>query len=147
MDKSALISLARQKAQKYGIDGDLVCAIIEQESAWNPWAIRFEPGFYEHYIVPIIQSQHLSKTEANARATSWGLMQTMGEVAREYGFGGTYLSALCDPESGIEIGCKYFSALLGKVGNNVDAALMRWNGGGAPNYPDEVKNRIPTYNA
>lgn len=143
MDKQALVGLARQKAEKYGLDGDLVCAIVEQESNWNPWAIRYEPAFYTHYVEPL----NLGKTESAARATSWGLMQTMGEVAREYGFGGPFLSELCDPEIGLEIGCKYFSAIMGKVGNNVESALLRWNGGANPAYPSEVQARIPAYNA
>lgn len=142
IDKQALISLARQKAEKYGIDGDLACAIVEQESNWNPHAIRYEPGFYSRYVQP---QGGLGQTEMTSRAISWGLMQVMGQVAREYGFGGPFLSELCDPEMGLEFGCKFFSALMGKVGNNVDAALLRWNGGGNSFYPSQVKNRIPTY--
>jgi soluble lytic murein transglycosylase-like protein len=145
MDKAALIALAKATAAKYGLDPELVCAVCEQESDWNPWAMRFEPAFYEHYILPIKDAQHLTNTEANARATSWGLMQLLGEVAREYAFSGVFLSELCDPGNGLEMGCKYLSALMGKVGNDVDAALLRWNGGGSTAYPDEVKARIPTY--
>lgn len=147
MDKQALIGLARQKAQKYGLDGDLVCSLVEQESNWNPWAVRYEKGFFNNYIVPIIDSHHLSSTESVMRATSWGLMQVMGEVAREYGFGGTFLSELCDPDMGLEYGCKKLSSEMGRVGNNVEAALFKYNGGGNPNYPDEVLARVPTYNA
>lgn len=145
MDKTAMIALAREKAIKYGIDEALVCSIVEQESDWNEWAIRYEPGFYEHYVKPMLDNGQIGKTEATARATSWGLMQTMGEVARERGFAEPFLSALCDPENSLEIGCKHFSALMGKVNNNIDSALLRWNGGGTPNYPDEVKARMATY--
>lgn len=146
MDKPAIIALARQKAEKYGLDGDLVCAIVEQESnpPWDTWSTRYEPAFYAKYVQPM---PHLGATEANARATSWGLLQVMGQVAREYGFGGPHLSELCDPEIGLEMGCKYFSALMGKAGNNVNDALLRWNGGGNPKYPSEVMARIATYNA
>lgn len=147
MDRQSLIALARQKAEKYGLDGDLICAIIEQESNWDEWAIRYEPGFFTHYIQPIMASSHLSNSEANARSTSWGLMQVMGETAREYMFGGPFLSQLCDPDAGVDIGCKYFSALMGEVGNDVTKALLRWNGGGDPNYPSEVQARIATYNS
>jgi soluble lytic murein transglycosylase-like protein len=38
---------------------------------------------------------------------SWGLMQIMGSVARQYGFKGN-LSSLTEPEINIEIGCKHF---------------------------------------
>lgn len=119
-----------------------MCAVIEQESNWDIWAIRYEPGFYEHYVKPM----NLSRSEANARSTSWGLMQVMGEVARELMFGGPFLSQLCDPDFGIEFGCRKLSALLGEVGNNIHAALLRYNGGGNPNYADEVLARTSRYN-
>jgi soluble lytic murein transglycosylase-like protein len=145
MLKQYLITIASQKAEEYGLESSLVCAVIEQESNWNPWAMRFEPAFYAKYIVPSLEVGHFGPTEANARATSWGLMQVMGLVAREYGFGGPYLSELCDPQIGIDIGCKYMSVLYGKTGNNTKDALLRWNGGGNIAYPDQVMARMPQY--
>lgn len=142
MTKTALLWAARQAAIKYGLDPNLICALCEQESNWNPWAIRYEKAFYEKYIAPIRDSMGL--TEAHARATSWGLMQVMGQVARECMFGGPFLSALCDPAIGLDIGCRKFSALLAEVGT-VDVALLRWNGGGDPNYPTAVKARMKNY--
>lgn len=147
MDKPALIALARQKAEKYGLDGDLVCALVEQESDWGVWAVRYEPGFMRRYVAPMYTQGTMSATEAYSRSMSWGLLQIMGEVAREYGFTGPFLSELCDPETGLEWGCKYFSALMGKTSNNVNDALLRWNGGGNTKYPSEVMARIATYNA
>lgn len=144
MTRNEMISLAQDKAHQYGLDTALVCALVEQESSWNPWSIRYEPDFFAHYIQPLMDKQPLGATEATARATSWGLMQTMGEVAREYGFRGEFLSELCDPETGLDVGCKYLSALIGKE-KDINAALLRWNGGGNPKYPDQVKARIPTY--
>ena len=41
-----------------------------------------------------------------ARGFSWGLMHVMGQVAREAGFDTLFLSALCDPEQGLAVGCK-----------------------------------------
>jgi soluble lytic murein transglycosylase-like protein len=146
VEKPALIALARQKAEKYGLDGDLVCALCEQESDWDPFAVRYEPGFLSRYVAPLYSAGKISSTEAYTRSISWGLLQLMGQVAREKGFDGPYLSALCDPESGLEWGCKYFSALMGRSGNDIDAALNRWNGGGNAAYVQEVKNRIDTYN-
>lgn len=145
MLKQELISLAQQKAEKYGLESSLVCAVIEQESAWNPWALRYEPAFYARYIVPSLEVGHFGATEAHARATSWGLMQVIGQTAREVGFGGPYLSELCDPEVGIEIGCKYLSVLYSRTGNNTKDALLKWNGGSNDLYPDQVMQRMPTY--
>lgn len=145
MTKQFLIQLAHEAAQKYGLDSALVCAVCEQESDWNPWAVRYEPAFYSHYVVPILETGHFGATEATMRATSFGLMQIMGEVAREYGFLGPFLSELCDPEIGLDIGCKYLSALHGRTGNNTKAALARWNGGANAAYPEQVMARMPSY--
>src|ERR1700735_2808441 len=82
-----LVILAKQTARSHGLDPAVVCAICEQESAWNPWAIRYEPAFFAHYIAPQLGAGQISNTEAQARAFSWGLMQVMGQVAREHNFG------------------------------------------------------------
>ncbi|HEV1286562.1 MAG TPA: transglycosylase SLT domain-containing protein [Bryobacteraceae bacterium] len=164
-----LIALARQKAMVYcrqpgckyapdpcqdpthlRLDGDLVCAIAEQESSWNPWEIRFEPGFLSKYIVPIEEKDKIRPTEAYARSFSWGLMQVMGEDAREDGFTGVSLAELCDPPVGLDAGCKRFARIVRRVGAIPDAqsvALLHWNGGADPNYPCQVLARLPAYNA
>jgi soluble lytic murein transglycosylase-like protein len=40
---SQFIALARKAAAAQSLDPALVCAVVEQESAWNPWAMRYEP--------------------------------------------------------------------------------------------------------
>ena len=47
---------------------DRRCAIIEQESAWNPWAVRYEPAFFARYVAPFCADNKISATEARARA-------------------------------------------------------------------------------
>src|ERR1700735_1296507 len=81
-DGTALIALARTAAAQHSLDPALVCAIVEQESAWDPHAIRYEPAFRTRYVAPL----GLAPTEEVARSMSWGLMQVMGQVAREHGF-------------------------------------------------------------
>ena len=110
-----VIDLARQIAAEHGLAPALVCAVIEQESAWNPWAVRYEPGFLSRYIAPLYTSGKLSATEAYTRAMSWGLMQVMGQVAREFGFKEASLSELCDPAAGIEFGCRILAARMARV--------------------------------
>lgn len=147
MTKDDLIALARQKASEHGLDGNLICAIIEQESAWNPWAIRYEPAFLSRYIAPLYTAGKLSATEAYSRSFSWGLMQVMGQVARENGYSLHTLAELCDPAIGIEFGCAVFAKRMERAKGDAKAALLSWNGGGNPNYPDEVLNRVATYSA
>lgn len=138
---SEFIVLAREKAALHGIDAALVCALIEQESAWNTCAIRYEPGFRTRYVAPL----RLPPSEEIARSISWGLMQVMGQVAREHEFAGKFLSALCDPALGIEIGCRVLAAKIADAAGDVTRGLQLWNGGGNSDYAAQVFARMSAY--
>ena len=142
-----IIDLARAIATAHGLDPALVCAVIEQESAWNPWAVRYEPGFLSRYVAPLYTAGKFSATEAYTRAMSWGLMQVMGQVAREFGFQKISLSELCDPAIGIEFGCRVLANRLSRAKGNVPAALLAWNGGADANYAAEVLARKRNYSS
>lgn len=137
---SGLISLARQVALAHGLDDALICAVCEQESGWNSQATRYEPAFYEHYIVPM----GLEEIEGRGRATSWGLMQVMGEVARELGFTGQF-AELLEPQVGLDYGCKCFAQKLAKAQGDRYTALLQYNGGGNLNYAPQVINRMAKF--
>jgi hypothetical protein len=113
---SDLIALARAAAAAHELDPALVCAVVEQESAWDTHAIRYEPGFRTRYVAPL----GLPPSEEVARSISWGLMQVMGQVAREHGFGGKFLSALCDPAVGLDIGCAVLDAKISAAQRTVE---------------------------
>ena len=130
-----IIDLARHIACEHALDPALVCAVIEQESAWNPWAVRYEPGFLSRYVAPLYTAGKLSATEAYTRAMSWGLMQVMGQVAREFGFKEASLAELCDPATGIDFGCRILAARLARAKGDVPAALLAWNGGADAQLP------------
>jgi soluble lytic murein transglycosylase-like protein len=70
-----LVALARRAAEEEGLDPALVCAVVEQESNWNPWAIRYEPLFFAKYVAPLYTNNKVGATEAYSRGISWGLMQ------------------------------------------------------------------------
>jgi len=135
--KDLLIPVAVAAAAKYGLTPSLVCAIVERESEWNPWAIRYEPAFFNKYVLPAYSNNKYSITEAKSRSISWGLMQVMGEEAREFGFTGD-LSSLCNPFMVLEVGCQIFAHKLKVNEGNVSKALQAWNGGANPRYADEV---------
>ena len=141
------IELARRTAAAHGLDPALVCAVIEQESAWNPWAVRYEPGFLSRYIAPLYTAGKFSATEAYTRSMSWGLMQVMGQVAREFGFTEPSLAALCEPLLGIDFGCKVLAARVARAKGDIPAALQAWNGGANPNYDAEVLARKRNYSS
>jgi soluble lytic murein transglycosylase-like protein len=136
-----LITLAHATAKNHALDPALVCAVVEQESAWDPHAIRYEPAFRMRYVAPL----GLSPTEEIARSISWGLMQVMGQLARERGFTGRFLSALCDPAAGLDIGSAILASKLAAAGGEVAQALALWNGGASATYAPDVLARIAKY--
>ncbi len=142
MSHEELIQLARSIAATFNLDPALVCAMCEHESAgWNVWAIRYEPAFFRKYIEPM----NLSETEKHARSFSYGLMQVMGQVAREYGFDGKYLTELCDPTINIDYGCRKLARCMKLTKGDVREALLKYNGGGNPKYPDLVLHYYSKY--
>lgn len=139
-------------AQKHGLPVELLPAMAQVESTNNPWAARYEPGFFARYIAPLdscpAPAGCSDETERRMRATSWGLMQVMGQTAREHGFEG-WLPELCDPAVGVEYGCLYLARQRKRVGRlGWDAVCAAYNGGlGAvkgfqnfsnPEYPRKV---------
>jgi soluble lytic murein transglycosylase-like protein len=142
-----MINLARRIGARHGIEPQLVCAVIEQESAWNPWAVRYEAGFLSRYVAPLHTAGKLSATEAYTRSMSWGLMQVMGQVAREHGFAASSLAELCDPATGVEFGCRILAERLARAKGDVPAALLAWNGGTDANYAAEVLARKNNYSS
>ena len=135
-----MVAAARVAAAQHNLDAALVCAVCEQESSWNPWAIRYEPAFRIRYVAPL----RLPVTEEIARSISWGLMQVMGEVAHEAGYTGPF-PELCDPATGLDWGCRVLAKKLAEAGGDPAKALQLWNGGGNPNYAAEVLARQNNY--
>src|SRR5260370_41245794 len=80
------VALARRAAAAQSLDPALVCAVVEQESAWNPWAMRYEPLFFAKYVASLYPNNKISASEGYALGLSWGLMQVMGQVSRESAF-------------------------------------------------------------
>jgi soluble lytic murein transglycosylase-like protein len=140
-----LVELARQAALAQALDPALVCAVVEQESSWNPWAMRYEPAFFTKYVAHLYTNNKVSATEAYARGFSWGLMQVMGQVARETGFDAPFLSALCDEATGLGVGCRVLRKKLDAMGGDVTRGLLAWNGGGNPAYAAQVLTRRAHY--
>lgn len=137
----------KRKAEKYGLDPFLVAAVCKQESSFVPTATRFEKGFLKWLKgrKETVKSKGFwpedEEREWDNRATSWGLMQVLGEVLREFGFIGEF-EELFEPDMGIEWGCKILSAYKKQCNGKVLASLLRYNGGGRPAYADEVLAKL-----
>src|ERR1700733_13115927 len=126
---AARLALVTPIAMKFGLQPSLVAAVCEQESDWEPGAVRFEPAFLRHYIAPLA----LPPLEGLDRAASWGLMQIMGQVAREFGFDGN-LNTLRTPELGVLYGCRKLQKCF-DVHRDNDTSLLAYNGAGNSHYP------------
>jgi len=167
--RQELVMLARVRAQQYSLDPALVCAVIEQESKWDRWAINPEPDYAYLWDVEagkpfrkLLPAERFAEkpptdfpfyrgedrdAEWWGQQMSWGLMQVMGAVARECGFKGRFLTEICDVNYGLEYGCRHLARKLEQSGGDIARALLRWNGGGNPLYPSEVMARMAAYQA
>jgi soluble lytic murein transglycosylase-like protein len=138
-----------EASKKTGIAPSLLASVIHQESRGEIYAVRFEPLFFDKYVkgktkktsIGHIPSMCSWATEQNLRAHSFGLFQMMGQVARERGFKGEFLTELLDPATNIKLGSEFLQTLLLKY-EDTEKALLRWNGGGNPEYGKEVLSHV-----
>lgn len=160
MQMNDVPTLIRQYAKKHMVPPELVAAIIYQESRGEVWAYRFEEDFYARYVeqktrktllgyVPPEGATPTLISEKRARAASWGLMQIMGQTARENGFEERWLPSLYFPVNNLDVGCKLLRRLLDDYGQlptyrAYRQALLRYNGGADLTYPDLVLGHITT---
>lgn len=151
-ERNELAPVIATVAGRHVLPVDLVAAMVLQESTFNRFAHRFEKDFYKRYVegrdLDFVPRFCLHITEALDRATSWGLMQVMGATARQYGFRG-WFTELCEPEVGLEFGCRYLADLRRQFGHEGWPVIVRaYNGGpgGRDNetnpYPEEVLEKL-----
>lgn len=147
----------RDMADSFNLDPILIAAMIMKESSGIPWAVRYEPGW--GYFLPPEETAAIAKTIGSTKqtelvfqATSWGLMQVMGTVAREHGFQG-WLTELTDPEIAIYYGAKHLRKQYDhRLVYTDEEALAAYNGGiGAIKkkidtgyYPEQVQIYVET---
>lgn len=115
--------LISSAAHEFDVPRDLVHALCMAESSMNPWAMRYEPTY--RWLYGSVDA--MSDTERTGQKISWGLMQIMGAVAREYGFTGWFPS-LCDPAVGLKYGVKHIARFYQRH-NNWPDAIASYNAG------------------
>lgn len=101
--KPEILAAIQEAALSAGLPISIVRGVVCTESSGNPGATRREPEFYERYIKDTWPGDW-------GRATSWGLMQIMGQTARERGFRGEF-TELLQPEVGLYWGCRQLNVL------------------------------------
>lgn len=149
IDRDGIRLLILSIAGEFELDPQLVSAVVLQESGGRPFAMRYEQAFFIRYVrdVPIDQMKGFIPdprlvslaTERSLRAHSFGLMQMMGQVAREFGFKRLDLGDLLDPTINLKLGCHILRFHIEKQGS-VEKGLVRWNG--SERYAHEVMARI-----
>jgi soluble lytic murein transglycosylase-like protein len=117
-------------ARMYAIPSSLICAIIQKESSWNPYAFRYEDAFWRRYAAGIRKVFAVTPTTKDdwwlsypiVYSASYGLMQLMLTTAMERGFRFTQSPfGLFDPATNIKWGCDYLKSLYNKYGAWPDA--------------------------
>lgn len=117
-------------SNQYGLEANLVRAIIKQESGWNPLAMRFEPkwGYFYELAGHAAYNKITEATEEHLQMFSWGLGQLMGTVIRELGFIQPLVTFLT-PEIQICYICKYLEKIKNKT-TTTEEIFACYNGGG-----------------
>ena len=124
MRERELRALARQMAERYGVDPDIFVRLIQQESSFNPTAVNPDTG-------------------------ATGLAQIMGPTAQDPGFGVTPIRDRLDPVESLRFGAEYLSAMLRRYEGDYPRALAAYNAGfgkvdeagGIPNFR-ETQNYV-----
>jgi hypothetical protein len=97
--RKSLKALVERTAERYGVEIDLVDALVVAESGYDP-----------HAVSPV---------------GAVGLMQVMPETAADYGV--SSVEALFDPQTNVRTGVRHLKRLLGQFG--IGKAVMAYNAG------------------
>lgn len=135
LTRAELEALVDGSAAKYGLDPDLVRAIVSTESSWDQWRTRYEPTFrYLNNPRDYASSLMISyDTEETLQKTSWSLMQVMGGLYRDLG-GRDQITTLLIPEIGLDYGCRRLRDLFTRYHNEPEV-IAAYNAGSAMKTP------------
>jgi soluble lytic murein transglycosylase-like protein len=126
-------------ATDYTLPASLIAAVIQEESRFDEWATRAEPRYMRSWKVRrsatrFARAHRLGPTaftELMDRSRSYGLMQVMGETAREQGFDPPFLAELYLPQNAIAHGAMLLKRLLKRYHNDTLSAISAYNQGTA----------------
>lgn len=126
-----------QAAHRHQVPAALLAGVVQEESRFEQYAERTEPAYLKNPKIRRLartwSKRHggipTSLTEQTDRARSYGLMQVMGEVAREQGYDSTYLANLFNADDAIDQGALLLKKLLLRYGTDTLAAISSYNQG------------------
>ena len=132
----SLIEMSKAAAKRHNLDYKWVLAIVQVESAGVPARMKYEPD-YKWLHKPEFYAKRLGidvPTETQLQKFSYGLMQVMGGVAREWGYGDS-LALLVDPFRSLEYGCRHLASKRHKYPTGRDW-IASYNSGSPRKRPD-----------
>lgn len=135
--------LVRRLALEHGLDPTLLAGLVQVESRGEPLALRTEARYLLNPVLlreagafSAAHGQIPSRlTETTLRACSFGLLQILGQVAREQGFAARWLTALLDPVTNLRLGCQMLTQRLPRFSGNLDWLIASWNAGPGVTWP------------
>ncbi len=129
-------------ADFFELDPIVVASICFVETRGETLATRYEPNWkYFKNVAYFAKMNGISEeTEKVAQATSWGIMQVMGTVARELGLQ-SHLTTLIDIDQGLHYGCFKLSNLVSKHGN-IFKAISAYNTGSPDNVDGPYVKKV-----
>ncbi len=140
-ESSALILLPYKHeidsvARRFALSPSLIAAIVQEESRFEPYAARTERRYVLSKRVAAAarlwceRHRHTTlRTEIFFRATSMGLMQPLGEIAREQGFPAVFLSELFLPHNSLAQGAILLAKLIKRYHGDTLSAISAYNQG------------------
>lgn len=130
------LDIIKHQAYKSKVDPYLIAAVIKTESAFNPFAVRFEPNYAYPYRIRemAVENKVNFETMEMMQNTSWGLCQIMGAVYYELG-GTGFASKLLNPTVNVEMACKILKKLASKEKSFSDI-YAAYNRGSVAHKPD-----------
>jgi soluble lytic murein transglycosylase-like protein len=123
-----LDQIIEEQSILYGIEIPLIKAIIQKESSFKQYAVRYEPAFYNRYIKN--NSKFLNHKYYNFPeiiSSSYGYLQIMYTTALEEGFISNEPTDLYDPEINIMYSLKHLKRKINKYG--LALGILAYNSG------------------
>ena len=121
MVSQSLKEIIIKHAEQHKLIPKIVIGICQQESAFNPVSCRYEKNYKWLYKPDKVKPKLCSlDTETVFQQTSWGIMQVMGAVYREYGYTDWLPVIISDIENQIAYGCKHLANLKKRFPDGLD---------------------------
>ena len=140
MSRSIHAALIGEVASTYRLPAVTLEAMVLVESSDDPYAFRYEPEFFHHYVR--YNDQAKGFRYGPLAACSYGLLQVMLETALEAGFDGQP-QELFSPRVGLAWGAKHLAALYwGWADADIDRAVAAYNGGTRGNVSRPFRNQV-----